>query len=243
MYKLQCGRKLHLIVCRNYALSQSLVAKPSRPRLLIYVPSSFHLQQGSLRYTAILILLDKLRDSCSVPLSPGMAFSFEIGDALLLSKIAFRLGQAFTSGRKSAPAEFKDIQNLLFNLSSALDLLKKHIQPDADQDATTTSSAATISTASDEGERHRHQNEVLDKIVSSCSVILNHLGVIIDKYMKLDETSRESEHPRYERWRRELVQNWKKIHWTTEGGDLDKLRSNLSLHITGLNLVVATLDR
>jgi hypothetical protein len=49
--------------------------------------------------------------------------------------------------------------------------------------------------------------------------------------------------PMLKRWNRILRDNWKKFAWTTEGGDLATLRSQLSVHINSLNLVVGLLLR
>jgi len=49
-----------------------------------------------------------------------MALPVSIGDAILLSQLAFRLGKSLTAGRKSAPATHKEAQNQLFALSQAL---------------------------------------------------------------------------------------------------------------------------
>lgn len=54
-----------------------------------------------------------------------MASPVSIGDAILLTQIAHKIGQAFTTGRKSAPAEFEEIQKLLWTLSEALKLVAR----------------------------------------------------------------------------------------------------------------------
>lgn len=59
--------------------------------------------------------------------SPTMSMPVSIGDILLLSKIAYQIGVAFTSGRKSAPREFAEVENQLFALSTALEVLTQYI--------------------------------------------------------------------------------------------------------------------
>jgi hypothetical protein len=48
-----------------------------------------------------------------------MASPFSFGDAYQLSRLALKLGKAFTKGRKSAPTEFREVENQLYSLSAA----------------------------------------------------------------------------------------------------------------------------
>ena len=52
-----------------------------------------------------------------------MAFSPSIGDIMLLSSLAWKIGQAFTSGRGGAPAEFQEVKNELTSLSTSINVL------------------------------------------------------------------------------------------------------------------------
>lgn len=52
-----------------------------------------------------------------------MAFNLSIGDIMLLSSLAWKVAQAFTSGRGGAPAEFEEIKNELTGLSTAIIVL------------------------------------------------------------------------------------------------------------------------
>lgn len=54
-----------------------------------------------------------------------MPFSVSIGDVVLITQIAWTLAQAFTKGRKSAPAEFCEVESQLYSLSAALEAFKK----------------------------------------------------------------------------------------------------------------------
>jgi hypothetical protein len=171
-----------------------------------------------------------------------MSFSFGIGDAVILSTVALRLGQAFSSGRKSAPSEFREVQDLLYNLSKALELLGQHAAPPSQNDNTTVSEA-TASNAGDKLSEGSLQDSVLAQMMRNCNGVLEHLETLVDRYMELDETRRETELGYRKRWRRDLLQNWKKIRWTTEGGNLDKLKSTLSVHINGLSMAITALNK
>jgi hypothetical protein len=52
-----------------------------------------------------------------------MAMTPSIGDILMLSQTAWRIGRAFTQGKKSAPAEFAEVEREADGLSEALQLV------------------------------------------------------------------------------------------------------------------------
>ncbi|KAK2777647.1 hypothetical protein FQN52_003013 [Onygenales sp. PD_12] len=165
-----------------------------------------------------------------------MTSPVSIGDAILLSKIAFRLGQAFTTGRRSAPAEFQEVQNQLYALSKALQFLQTHRLD------TSKSEDDPITGAQDAGKRPDvDENAHLALMVNNCRSTLVHLESLVDKYTVIADDGGESSKSR--RWRAEILTNWKKIQWTTEGGDLAKLRSNLDTQINSINLSVSALNR
>ncbi|EON69138.1 hypothetical protein W97_08324 [Coniosporium apollinis CBS 100218] len=159
-----------------------------------------------------------------------MAFSVSIGDILLLSRLAYRLGQTFTSGRNSAPAEFHEVQNQLYSLHDALNYL-------ADQDETTSGinhdGTASSTVAPPDG--------VLGRMVANCRGTLDHLEKVVETYTELDPDVVQPKDTDRRRWR--FKENWKKIKWTTEGGNLDKLKQSLAIHLNALNLAVAARNR
>ena len=147
-----------------------------------------------------------------------MALPVSVGDAILLAKIALRLGQAFTSGRKSAPAEFTEIQNLLYTLSNSLELLSRDIPE------------KSASQYKDGG-----ADSVTLQIILNCRGTLTHLDALVAKYMEIKPAGDTGGRM----WKDEIRKNWKKILWTKEGGDVGKLKLTLIAHINGLNLAVS----
>ncbi|CRG84159.1 hypothetical protein PISL3812_01482 [Talaromyces islandicus] len=147
-----------------------------------------------------------------------MAFQIGIGDVVMLSQLAWTISQAFTSGRKSAPAEFKEVQNQVDSLCHALDSLKL-LSPQHDADA----------------------GNSITPILQNCRFTLEHLETLVNKYMVIDDQGDAGESPK-KRWREGIRKNWKKVRWTSEGGDLARLQHNLGVHINSLNLVIAVLN-
>jgi hypothetical protein len=157
-----------------------------------------------------------------------MALPVSIGDALMLSKIAFSIGQAFTSGRKSAPAEFLEVQNLLYSLSKALELLARDV-PDETQIGAKGSS-----------QQPEAVDSILSHIITNCRITLVHLETLVSRYTELDQANPASG---VRKWKDELRKNWKKLRWTTEGEGLEKLKVTLTAHINGLNLAVSAINQ
>jgi hypothetical protein len=161
-----------------------------------------------------------------------MTSPVSIGDAYLMGTLALRLGRAFTKGRKSAPAEFREVENQLYSLSAALCSLK---------DANTGDKASVSVEASRlprvPEERLVGGDDIISLMLRNCEETLKHLEALVDKYSCMGKP-RSSEAPLLKRWSRDLRDNWKKIAWTTEGGDLTTLRSQLTVHVNSLNLVL-----
>jgi len=166
-----------------------------------------------------------------------MVYSVSIGDVYLLAQLAFRLGHAFTNGRKSAPNEFREVENQLYSLSAALSALEcSHAE-------------GRIFASTNAGQpRESNQPSQPDSIdpvgtmLRSCEETLRHLERIVEKYscMGRPETSQQ---PVFKRWSRDLRANWKKVAWTMEGGDLAMLRSQLTIHTNSLNLILGVAIR
>lgn len=141
----------------------------------------------------------------------------------MLSKLAWDISQAFTSGRKSAPAEFQEVQNQLSSLSHALESLKSLPRESLGQDDGAPASS-------------------IAHILQNCRFTLEHLEALVNKYMIIDNDSGSSGSGK-KRWREEIRKNWKKVRWTREGGDLTTLQHHLGVHINSLNLTIAVLNR
>jgi hypothetical protein len=156
-----------------------------------------------------------------------MASPVSIGDVVALAKIARSIAVAFTKGRKSAPAEFREVENQLYSLSAALAAFQ-----DA-QDSSAQLSTLTQSTPQGAGQNVRG-------MLDSCHGTLKHLEKIVQKYGAIAE-ERDPSKSRFKRWSDDLLKNYRKIEWTTEAGDLATLRSQLMIHTNSIDLVLGTI--
>lgn len=55
----------------------------------------------------------------------SLASPLSIGDAILLSQICYKVALAFSSGARSAPAEFAEVQSLLYSATASVQLLER----------------------------------------------------------------------------------------------------------------------
>ncbi|GAB1317040.1 Fungal N-terminal domain-containing protein [Madurella fahalii] len=156
-----------------------------------------------------------------------MASPVSIGDVIAMVKLAKTIAQAFTKGRKSAPAEFREVENQLYSLSTALA---------AFEDAHDSSGQLATLTATTQ----RNGGQTVAGMLNNCHETLKQLEKIVSKYGAITE-EQDPGKSRIQRWSQELVRNYKKIAWTTEAGDLSTLRSQLMVHTNSLELILGIL--
>ncbi|CAM1510177.1 Fc.00g005120.m01.CDS01 [Cosmosporella sp. VM-42] len=139
-----------------------------------------------------------------------MSLPVSIGDVFLMSKLAWTLAQTFTTGRKSAPAEFGEVENQLYSLSAALGAIRK------------VGEGGVTSMPNDQAqypllnrEAVQDGESILNKILSNCEETLKHLQHTVEKYGGIVEQT-DPGRPLLKRWSREVIKNWRKIAWTTE---------------------------
>lgn len=165
-----------------------------------------------------------------------MASPISFGDAYLMGKLALRLGRAFTKGRKSAPAEFREVENQLYSLSTALYAFKHAHDVGGLDMPTPTSELPDI-------EGHQPGEPVVT-MLNSCQQTLRHLEGIVNRYGIMKEPQNDDpKGPRLRRWSRDLRANWSRIQWTTEGGGLATLQRQLTLHTNSLNLIIGVANK
>ena len=150
-----------------------------------------------------------------------------IGDILMLSQLAWRIGRAFTSGRAGAPTEFQEVENELQSLTTSLTLLAEAL----DQDD-------SIISRADEKTK-----EGLDKILGSCRQTLENLDSFVSQYQEIKRLDGENNMATQRSWKRLLVRNYKTICWTGEGGTIQALRNMLHMHVNSISLTMQALHR
>lgn len=166
-----------------------------------------------------------------------MALPVSIGDAILLSKLAYRLGHAVTAGRKKAPHGVREVQNQLFSLGKALNSVEQCLNKT--EQATALQVNGETSEAS--GRINDEQHVALREMLKNCQCTLEEMETLISRY---DDSSKSSNKGGGSRsWQREAKANLKKVKWTMETNELDKIRGNLNVHITSLNLLLSGMNQ
>ena len=150
-----------------------------------------------------------------------------IGDILMLSQLAWRIGCAFTSGRAGAPAEFKEVENELHSLTKALTLLAEALDEDD-----------SIISRADEKTK-----EGLEKMLECCQQTLENLNSFVGQYQEIKKPDGESHITTQRSWKRLLIRNYKTIGWTGEGGTIQALRNMLHMHVNSISVTVLSLQR
>ena len=178
--------------------------------------------------------------------SPPILSSFQersmasYADAFAVSKLAWSLARAFTKGRKSAPAEFQEVENQLYSLSATLGAFKRVL----DSGSVAQILDAGLPFPSDgEGDGAASVRRVL----SNCEETLRHMEEFVKKYdiiadKKTPATDPDKSPPQLARRLTDsLNKDYKKVVWTTQKADLTTLRSQLMVHTNSLDLVMGVI--
>ncbi|KAI1457048.1 hypothetical protein F4805DRAFT_475471 [Annulohypoxylon moriforme] len=160
-----------------------------------------------------------------------MSFTPSIGDVVLMAQIAWALAQAFTKGRKSAPAEFCEVENQLYSLSAALEAIRR-AQDRGDLEI----GQINPTSIPLKGGNESYGENTVKNILQNCLKTLTHLEKIVKKYSVIRQQTASSHG--IGNWSQYVVKNWRKIEWTTEKGDLSALRSQIMIHTNSLNLLL-----
>nr|POE56717.1 hypothetical protein CFP56_33689 [Quercus suber] len=184
----------------------------SRPHPILLAPHAIRTRQESHR---------------SCPPRPTMALQpLSIGDILMLSQTAWKIGRAFTHGKKSAPAEFAEVEREANGLSDALKMVADTLHEDG----------GLLSRAEDE------TKAAVNGILESARRTLNDLDSFVDRYRVLSRKETSGGFVVERSWADAVLANYRTFRWTTEGGNITDLRNMLEMHSTSINLTMQALQ-
>lgn len=138
----------------------------------------------------------------------------------MLSQTAWRVGRAFTPGKKIVPVEFAEVEREAERLSEALRVM-----------AETLSSNASILNQAEDSTR-----SAISMILDSAQRTLDDLESFVARYRTLKPGSGERS------WSDLVITNYKTLKWTAEGGDISALRDLLYVHTNTINITMQTLQ-
>ncbi|MCJ1478702.1 hypothetical protein MMC13_007384 [Lambiella insularis] len=156
-----------------------------------------------------------------------MAFPMpSIGEILMLSQLAWKIGCAFTAGKAGAPTQFLEVENELKSLTNAITLLAENLDED--------------------DSLLGHSDELIKgsiyKILSCCKQTLDDLESFVNQYQEVRRPGAAGGLATQKSWRPVLVKNYKHIMWTTEGGGIESLRNMLAMHTQSISLTMRALQ-
>ncbi|KAF2093913.1 hypothetical protein NA57DRAFT_47393 [Rhizodiscina lignyota] len=160
-----------------------------------------------------------------------------IGDILMLSQIAWKIGRAFTAGRRGAPPEFLDIETEVNGLATSLKRLVEVLFND-DQDNGDVGTGEGLLAQAD-----RRTRLGMATILMSCQRTLQDLDSLVTQYQDV-KTFRTSGGAtiKDKGWSEVVLRSYTTMMWTAEGGNIVDLRDMLHLHTSTVILTIQALQ-
>lgn len=152
-----------------------------------------------------------------------MSFGISVGDIILCSQITHRLFLSVTRGRKRAPDDIKELQDALFGLDCALNILEREYK---------IVMAREISYGVTTAQMYQH----LGYLIRSCQNTLQELDIATSQYREtIDNTDGATSY-----FGKHLRVQWKRIMWSLRGDTFIKYRQRLQMHTDSLHLLLST---
>ncbi|KAF3930418.1 hypothetical protein ABW20_dc0100577 [Dactylellina cionopaga] len=166
-----------------------------------------------------------------------MAMPIQIGDVIALANMCYGIAQAFGSGRKAAPVEFREVQNELYGLGQMLELLQSSVDTGA------------ITSKSRYGPSSAHQaSQSIARMITNCQNTVDHLKEFARKYAPLagvqiiEDRSGITVKKLASNSRQKIKVNWKRIMWVTEASNIQGIRDQISIHVQSITAVVSLVN-
>ncbi|KAK5632063.1 hypothetical protein RRF57_007777 [Xylaria bambusicola] len=140
-----------------------------------------------------------------------------VGDAIAIAKLSWFLYQAFVTGRRSAPSEFRRVEEQLHSLSIAL--------------------FAVNTVKESEFRDHGLLQQQFNQVLINCKNALEHLEETVNNHSVIVEPVNPGQ-PRFRRWTKRCLSTWKKISWTVDRHGLTALVDQITAHTNSLNLLL-----
>jgi hypothetical protein len=152
-----------------------------------------------------------------------------IGDILMLSQKAWKIGRTFYACQKNAPAELRYVEMEIGSFAKALKLLAEALHTES------------------EGELFRsayqETKDGIGTILRSCQRIIDDLDSLIDQYQVIKKHRTVGGFAIERSWSDLVLASYRTMIWTTEGGDLANLREMLRTHTNSITILVEALQR
>ena len=153
-----------------------------------------------------------------------------VGDALLLSKLAYKLARGLTSDRNGVPQVFKEVKSQLEAVGNALNLCWLRYQQ-----STSSSLEPERSIGALESE------PTITAMIANCKTCLKRLEILVEKYDILDEESSSSiaSVPSFGAKLKSTTGQYKRIRFLMKDAELKAIRNDLGVHLASINLAIS----
>ncbi|EUC33561.1 hypothetical protein COCCADRAFT_95832 [Bipolaris zeicola 26-R-13] len=152
-----------------------------------------------------------------------------IGDILMLSQKAWKIGSAFAACHKQAPPNLGCIETETGGLAKALTLLAETLYAECESGLLQSADQQTRAGAA--------------AIIGACKRAVDDLDSLIDEYQVIKKHRTVGGFAIERAWSDLVLAEYKTIPWTTEGGDLVNLRDLLQVHKHAITVLVQALQR
>ncbi|KAL1619909.1 hypothetical protein SLS56_009926 [Neofusicoccum ribis] len=176
-----------------------------------------------------------------------MAGILNIGDVLMLSQLAWKIGRAFTAGRKGAPAEFVSVEAEVSGLAKALKLLAETLFAENIYEENGDAGGGGRGKNGDGmggilGQASAETRGGVEVILISCQRTLKDLESLVEQYQVIRKHRTSGGFSIERSWSDLVLSSYKKMLWTTEGGNIQELRNMLHMHTSTISLTMSALQ-
>ena len=147
----------------------------------------------------------------------------------MLSQVAWKIGRAFSPGRKNAPTEFQAIETEIGGLAEELKLLAEALHADVEEGLIQSADEETL--------------DGINTIMTSCKRTINDLNSLMDQYQVIKKHRTVGGFAIERSWSDLVLAEFTTIIWTTEGGNLQDLKNLIQMHAGSITLVTDALQR
>lgn len=164
-----------------------------------------------------------------------MASPVTVGDALLLSKLAYKLARGLNSDRNGVPQVFKEVKSQLEAVGNALNLCWLRYE------------RSTPSSLEPARNIDALESEPTIKVmIANCKTCLKRLEVLVEKYDILDQkpgSSITSSFSLGAKLKRSTTGQYKRIKFLVKDAELKAIRNDLGIHLASINLAISGTPR
>lgn len=160
-----------------------------------------------------------------------------IGDIVVCTQLAFQLYTSLTSGRKKAPRDMQELEDVLFGLFCAL----SHLQREHE---------FILNSFSHRAERDSVQTtQQLGRMINSCLRVLNELDEVTARYRHASHDLTQTVSPSdrvfgvgfSQQLKAQAKVQWQRIQWYLRSDSFATYRTELQLHTSAINLLLTTI--